>query len=130
MRRRLVVLLAVLAALPAPADAFPWRKVLYRSCQVVAATGHGLDLTSSMYVLGAGKGIEQNVLYGPNPGPVRFALIKVPLATGSLIVVDKLAARGPTETVWGAVLNCGAGVAFGAIGFGNIRRAGIGGQNP
>lgn len=102
-----------------------WVKWLYRGCQVAAGIGHGLDATSTMYILGAGKGTELNTVYGKNPGPVKFALLKGTTATGSIILVDRFAELSRTRMFWGAVTNCGLGATFTAVGLTNLTRTGI-----
>lgn len=125
LRVRLVLALVVvgLAAPIARASAQdPTRPdTLFRLSLVAAVAGHGADLASTEYCLGAGRCREGNPYLARFDSPVAFGMVKMGIAGVSLWMTGKLHASHPRMATAVNLVMAGG---FVALGLRNARVAG------
>lgn len=93
----------------------------FRASLVAAVAGHGADLASTEYCLGAGRCQEGNPGLARFRSPVVFGVVKMGIAAGSLVGTVRLHETHPRLA---QAINWGIAGGFLAIGIRNGRVAG------
>lgn len=92
------IVLVLLLALPAVADAAPFYKrssFWWKTSLVCLGGAHGADIASTMTVLALKRGYETNILLASVRDPTKAGALKGGLAVGSVLLSKELHERKP-----------------------------------
>lgn len=94
---------------------------LYKLSIVVAVAGHGADLATTEHCLGSGTCRETNPALMRFENPAIFGVVKMGVAAGGILAVDRYAKTSDKAKKKATLLNFAQGIGFSLIAHHNNR---------